>query len=150
MALPLLLSFLGSGLAKAGVLGAAGSFLSNPLIMGAIGSGVGTAIETGDVKKGIGAGLGSFVGGKALGSVMGGGGSGHVHKRRKRSNGPVSAPRCTARQLDRADSRCRHQRCRAGRYGLRLIRSRYRLDVRWRVGRRAYDFAAKHADRAGA
>jgi len=41
--------------------------------MGAIGSGVGTAIETGDVKKGIGAGLGSFVGGKALGSVMGGG-----------------------------------------------------------------------------
>jgi len=73
MALPLLLSFLGSGLAKAGVLGAAGSFLSNPLIMGAIGSGVGTALETGDVKKGIGAGLGSFVGGKALGSVMGGG-----------------------------------------------------------------------------
>ena len=72
MALPLLLSFLGSGLAKAGVLGAAGSFLSNPLIMGAIGSGVGTALETGDVKKGIGAGLGSFVGGKALGSVMGG------------------------------------------------------------------------------
>jgi hypothetical protein len=72
MALPLLLSFLGSGLAKAGVLGAAGSFLANPLIMGAIGSGVGTAIETGDIKKGIGAGLGSFVGGKALGSVMGG------------------------------------------------------------------------------
>jgi hypothetical protein len=74
MALPLLLSFLGSGLAKAGVLGAAGSFLANPLIMGAIGSGVGTAIETGDIKKGIGAGLGSFVGGKALGSVMGGAG----------------------------------------------------------------------------
>jgi hypothetical protein len=74
MALPLLLSFLGSGLAKAGVLGAAGSFLANPLIMGAIGSGLGTAIETGDVKKGLGAGLGSFAGGKLLGGVMGGAG----------------------------------------------------------------------------
>jgi len=74
MALPLLLSFLGSGLAKAGVLGAAGSFLSNPLIMGAIGSGLGTAIETGDIKKGIGAGLGSFAGGRLLGGMMGGAG----------------------------------------------------------------------------
>jgi len=72
MALPLLLSFLGSGLAKAGVLGAAGSFLSNPLIMGAIGSGLGTAIETGDIKKGIGAGIGSFAGGRLLGGMMGG------------------------------------------------------------------------------
>ena len=53
MALPLLLSFLGGGLAKAGVLGAAGSFLANPLIMSAIGSGLGTAIETGDIKKGL-------------------------------------------------------------------------------------------------
>ena len=74
MALPLLLSFLGSGLAKAGVLGAAGSFLANPLIMGAIGSGLGTAIETGDIKKGIGAGLGSFAGGQLLGGMMGGAG----------------------------------------------------------------------------
>jgi hypothetical protein len=74
MALPLLLSFLGSGLAKAGVLGAAGSFLANPLIMGAIGSGLGTALETGDVKKGIGAGLGSFAGGQLLGGMMGGAG----------------------------------------------------------------------------
>lgn len=73
MALPLLLSFLGSGLAKAGVLGAAGSFLSNPLIMGAVGSGLGTAIETGDVKKGLASGLGSFAGGKLLGGMMGGG-----------------------------------------------------------------------------
>jgi hypothetical protein len=73
MARPLLMSFLGSGLAKAGVLGAAGSFLSNPLIMGAIGSGLGTAVQTGDVKKGLGAGLGSFAGGKALGSIMGAG-----------------------------------------------------------------------------
>ena len=74
MALPLLLSFLGSGLAKAGVLGAAGSFLANPLIMGAIGSGLGTAIQTGDVKKGLGAGLGSFAGGQLLGGMMGGAG----------------------------------------------------------------------------
>lgn len=74
MALPLLLSFLGSGLAKAGVLGAAGSFLANPLVMGAIGSGLGTAIETGDVKKGLLGGLGSFAGGKLLGGVLGGAG----------------------------------------------------------------------------
>lgn len=72
MALPLLLSFLGSGLAKAGVLGAAGSFLSNPLVASAIGSGLGTAIETGDVKKGLASGLGSFAGGKLLGGMMGG------------------------------------------------------------------------------
>ena len=74
MALPLLLSFLGSGLAKAGVLGAAGSFLSNPLVASAIGSGLGTAIETGDVKKGLASGLGSFAGGKLLGGMVGGGG----------------------------------------------------------------------------
>lgn len=73
MALPLLLSFLGGGLAKAGVMGAAGSFLSNPLIMSAIGSGLGTAVETGDVKKGLASGLGSFAGGKLAGSLMGGG-----------------------------------------------------------------------------
>jgi hypothetical protein len=74
MVLPLLFSFLGSGLANAGVLGAAGSFLSNPLVAGAIGSGLGTAVETGDIKKGIGAGLGSFAGGQLLGAVTGGAG----------------------------------------------------------------------------
>jgi len=88
MALPLLLSFLGSGLAKAGVLGAAGSFLANPLIMGAIGSGLGTAIETGDIKKGIGAGLGSFAGGKLLGGMMGGAAGGAPAT----STGAVSGP----------------------------------------------------------
>jgi hypothetical protein len=72
MALPLLFSLLGGGLAKAGVLGAAGSFLANPLTAAAIGSGLGTAAETGDIKKGIGAGLGSFVGGQVLGNLMGG------------------------------------------------------------------------------
>jgi len=71
MVLPLLLSFLGSGMAQAGVLGAAGSFLANPLVAGAIGSGIGTAIETGDVKQGLVGGLGAFAGGKALGSLMG-------------------------------------------------------------------------------
>lgn len=78
MALPLLLSFLGSGLAKAGVLGAAGSFLANPLVAGAIGSGLGTAIETGDVRKGLVGGLGSFAGGKLLGSMMGQTGGGAI------------------------------------------------------------------------
>jgi len=76
MALPLLLSFLGSGMAQAGVLGAAGSFLANPLVAGAIGSGLGTALETGDMKRGLVGGLGAFAGGKALGSLMGGGAGG--------------------------------------------------------------------------
>jgi hypothetical protein len=77
MVLPLLFSFLGSGLANAGVLGAAGSFLANPLVAGAIGSGLGTAVETGDIKKGIGAGLGSFAGGSLAGGLAGGlGGAG--------------------------------------------------------------------------
>lgn len=72
MVLPLLFSFLGGGLANAGVLGAAGSFLANPLVASAIGSGLGTAVETGDIKKGIGAGLGSFAGGSLAGSLTGG------------------------------------------------------------------------------
>jgi len=87
MVLPLLFSFLGSGLANAGVLGAAGSFLANPLVAGAIGSGLGTAVETGDIKKGIGAGLGSFAGGSLAGSLTGGmGGAGAA------SAGNVSGP----------------------------------------------------------
>jgi hypothetical protein len=73
MALPLLFSFLGGGLAKAGVLGAAGSFLANPLVASAIGSGLGTLIETGDPKKAVLGGLGSFAGGSLLGGMMGAG-----------------------------------------------------------------------------
>ena len=73
MALPLLFSFLGGGLAKAGVLGAAGSFLANPLVASAIGSGIGSLAQTGDPKKALMSGLGSFAGGKLLGGMMGGG-----------------------------------------------------------------------------
>lgn len=72
MALPLLFSFLGGGLAKAGVLGAAGSFLANPLVASAIGSGVGTLAETGDVRRALLGGLGSFAGGHLMGNMMGG------------------------------------------------------------------------------
>lgn len=72
MALPLLFSFLGGGLAKSGVLGAAGSFLANPLVASAIGSGVGTLAETGDPKKALLGGLGSFAGGSLMGRFMGG------------------------------------------------------------------------------
>lgn len=69
MALPLLLSFLGSGLASSGALG---SFLGgNALLAGALGSGLGTAIEKKDLGEGIKAGLGSYFGGKLLGSVAG-------------------------------------------------------------------------------
>jgi hypothetical protein len=73
MVLPLLFSFLGGGLAKAGVLGAAGSFLANPLVASAIGSGLGTLVETGDPKKALLGGLGSFAGGSLLGGMMGSG-----------------------------------------------------------------------------
>jgi hypothetical protein len=72
MVLPLLFSFLGGGLAKAGVLGAAGSFLANPLVASAIGSGIGTLAETGDPKKALLGGLGSFAGGSLMGKLMGG------------------------------------------------------------------------------
>lgn len=79
--LPLLFSFLGGGLAKAGVLGAAGSFLANPLVASAIGSGIGTLAETGDPKKALLGGLGSFAGGQLLGGIMGGaGGAGEAAK----------------------------------------------------------------------
>ena len=67
MALPLLLGLAGSGLAGAGMLGGMGA-----LTAGAIGSGLGSYLETGDLGQGIQTGLLSFLGGKALGSVMGG------------------------------------------------------------------------------
>lgn len=73
MALPLLFSLLGGGLAKAGVLGAAGSLLASPLVASAIGSGLGTLAETGDIKKGLASGLGSFAGGSLLGAFGGAG-----------------------------------------------------------------------------
>ena len=73
MVLPLLAGMLGSGLASAGILGATG-FLANPLIAGAIGSGLGQFAQTGDVKEGVKTGLGSYLGGAALGKAFGGAG----------------------------------------------------------------------------
>jgi hypothetical protein len=80
MVLPLLFSFLGGGLAKAGVLGAAGSFLANPLIASALGSGIGTLVETGDPKKALLGGLGSFAGGSLMSNLMGGTAAGALQK----------------------------------------------------------------------
>ena len=80
MALPLILSLLGSGLAGAGALGATG-LLASPLIMGAIGSGLGTAIQEKDLGAGIRAGLtagalgglgGMFAGGAGAATAAGG------------------------------------------------------------------------------
>lgn len=68
--LPLILSFLGSTAAGAGLLGT--GLLASPLIAGAIGSGLGTAVETGDLGKGLQAGLLGGLGGAAMGSLMGG------------------------------------------------------------------------------
>ncbi len=65
--LPMLLGLAGSGLAGAGMLGGMGA-----LTAGALGSGLGSYLETGDLGKGIQTGLMSFLGGKALGSMMGG------------------------------------------------------------------------------
>ena len=72
MALPLILSLLGSGAAGAGLLG--GSILASPLIAGAIGSGLGTAIETGDLGQGIRSGLTAGLLGGIGGSLLGGAG----------------------------------------------------------------------------
>ncbi len=66
--LPMLLGLAGSGLAGAGMLGGMGA-----LTAGALGSGLGSYLETGDLGQGIQTGLMSFLGGKALGSLMGSG-----------------------------------------------------------------------------
>ena len=73
MVLPLLAGMLGSGLASAGILGATG-ILANPLIAGSIGAGLGQFAQTGDVKEGVKTGLGSYLGGAALGKAFGGSG----------------------------------------------------------------------------
>lgn len=73
MALPFILSLLGSGLAGAGALGT--GILASPLVAGAIGSGLGTAIETGDlgagIKSGLTAGLLGGIGGALVGRMGG-------------------------------------------------------------------------------
>lgn len=74
MALPLILSLLGSGLAGAGALGATG-MLASPLIMGAIGSGLGTAIQEKDLGAGIRAGLTAGALGGLGGALAGGAGT---------------------------------------------------------------------------
>ena len=66
--LPVLLGLGGSALAGAGMLGG-----MSALTAGAIGSGLGSYLETGDLGQGIQTGLLSYLGGKALGSVFGGG-----------------------------------------------------------------------------
>lgn len=70
MALPMILSLLGSTAAGAGMLGA-----MSPLLAGALGSGIGTAIETGDIGKGLSAGLTSGllggIGGRLVGNLAG-------------------------------------------------------------------------------
>lgn len=72
MALPLLLGLGGSALGASGALAGLGA-LGAPLAAGAIGSGLGSYLETGDLGKGITTGLTSYLGGKALGSIMGSG-----------------------------------------------------------------------------
>jgi hypothetical protein len=85
MALPLILSLLGSGAAGAGLLG--GSLLASPLIAGAIGSGLGTAIQEKDLGAGIRAGLtagalgglgGMFAGGAGAATAAGGATAGQL------------------------------------------------------------------------
>ena len=70
MALPMILSLLGSGLAGAGALGAL-----SPLIAGSIGAGLGTAIEEKDLGAGLRTGLTAGLLGGALGSLAGGPGA---------------------------------------------------------------------------
>jgi hypothetical protein len=72
MALPFILSLLGSGLAGAGALGT--GLLASPLIAGAIGSGVGTAIQEKDLGAGIRSGLTAGLLGGIGGALIGGAG----------------------------------------------------------------------------
>ena len=67
MALPLILGLLGSTLGTGTAIGALGA--------GALGSGLGRFLETGDFEEGLKTGATSFLGGKVLGSVLGGMGS---------------------------------------------------------------------------
>ena len=69
MALPFILSLLGSGLAGAGTLA------MSPLIAGAIGSGLGTAIQEKDLGAGIRSGLTAGLLGGLGGALLGGGGA---------------------------------------------------------------------------
>ena len=72
MALPFILSLLGSGLAGAGALGT--GLLASPLIAGAIGSGLGTAVQEKDLGAGIRSGLTAGLLGGLGGALLGGAG----------------------------------------------------------------------------
>lgn len=72
MALPFILSLLGSGLAGAGALGT--GLLASPLIAGAIGSGIGTAVQEKDLGAGIRSGLTAGLLGGIGGALLGGAG----------------------------------------------------------------------------
>jgi hypothetical protein len=71
MALPFILSLLGSGLAGAGALGT--GILASPLIAGAVGAGLGKTFETGDLGEGIKTGLTAGLLGGIGGALVGGG-----------------------------------------------------------------------------
>ena len=71
MALPMILSLLGSGLAGSGALASLG-VLSSPLVAGALGAGLGSAIETGDIGQGIKTGLTAGALGALGGAITGG------------------------------------------------------------------------------
>ena len=71
MALPFILSLLGSGLAGAGALGT--GLLASPLIAGAVGAGLGKTFETGNLGEGIKTGLTAGLLGGIGGALVGGG-----------------------------------------------------------------------------
>jgi len=73
MALPFILSLLGSGLAGAGALGT--GLLASPLIAGAVGAGLGKTFETGDLGEGIKTGLTAGLLGGIGGALVGGAGA---------------------------------------------------------------------------
>lgn len=70
MALPLLFSLLGSGLAGAGAVGI------SPLLAGSLGAGLGSAIQTGDLEEGLKTGLTAGLLGGIGGALTGGAGAG--------------------------------------------------------------------------
>ena len=72
MALPFILSLLGSGLAGAGALGT--GILASPLIAGAVGAGLGKTFETGNLGEGIKTGLTAGLLGGIGGALVGGAG----------------------------------------------------------------------------
>ena len=69
--LPMILSFLGSAFAPSIAAATGIGALASPLLTGAIGSGLGTLAQGGSPGDALRSGLGSFVGGKLVGGLMG-------------------------------------------------------------------------------